>query len=158
MRFGDKYAKSDICSPKDLQRKMKDLSYITNSSPAFIENLYQDWVKNPESVDPDFRKFFEGFDFAISNGPSKTNGAATAEKKETKEPIIPAESVDWTKEIQAYRLIVGYRNKGHLVAKTNPIRERKDRGANLDLKFFGFTEHDLDKKFVAGNFIGLGTT
>jgi len=80
---------------------MKDFSYITNSSPAFIENLYQDWVKNPESVDPDFRKFFEGFDFAISNGPAKTNGAATAEKKETKEQIIPAESVDWTKEIQA---------------------------------------------------------
>ena len=55
-------------------------------------------------------------------------------------------------------MILGYRNKGHLIAKTNPIRERKDRGANLNLGFFGFTEADLDKNFQAGNLIGLGTT
>src|SRR5438128_264034 len=121
---------------------MKDFSYITNSSPAFIENLYLDYIKNPESVDPDFRKFFEGFDFAVSNGLAKTNGTAAAEKKETRQAILPETEVDWKKEIQAYRLIVGYRNKGHLIAKTNPIRERKDRGANLDLNFFGFTEQD----------------
>ncbi|MEJ7673788.1 MAG: hypothetical protein WKF59_14105 [Chitinophagaceae bacterium] len=55
-------------------------------------------------------------------------------------------------------MILGYRNKGHLIAKTNPIRTRKDRGANLDPAFFGFTEEDLDKNFQAGNLIGLGTT
>jgi 2-oxoglutarate dehydrogenase E1 component len=139
---------------------MKDFSYITNSSLAFIENLYQDFVKNPESIDPEFRRFFEGFDFAVSSSITKTNGTPIAEKKQTKETkeIIPAGDIDWKKEIQAYRLIVGYRNKGHLIAKTNPIRARKDRGANLDLNFFGFTEQDLDKNFIAGNFIGLGTT
>ena len=68
------------------------------------------------------------------------------------------DGVDWKKELGAYRLILGYRNKGHLIAKTNPIRPRKDRGANLDLAFFGFTEEDLDKNFFAGNLIGLGTT
>ena len=47
---------------------MKDLQYITNSSPSFIEGLYQDFVKDPQSVDPEFKKFFEGFDFAISQG------------------------------------------------------------------------------------------
>src|SRR5258708_34714741 len=116
MRFGGKYAMNDICSPKDLQRKMKDFSYITNSSPAFIENLYQDFVKNPEAVDPDFRKFFEGFDFAVAHGLTKTNGTAVAEKKEIKETVAPSENIDWNKEIQAYRLIGNYRNKVHLVA------------------------------------------
>src|SRR5438552_17355777 len=133
-------------------KTMKDFSYITGSSPAYIENLYKDFVQDPESIDPDFRRFFEGFDFAISNGLTPTNGIATAEKKET----VSTEEVDWKKEIQAYRLILGYRNKGHLIAKTNPIRQRKDRGANLDLEFFGFTESDLDKEFYAGNFIRLG--
>ena len=42
---------------------MKDFQYITNSSPAYIEGLYQDFVKNPSSVDPEYQKFFEGFDF-----------------------------------------------------------------------------------------------
>ena len=50
----------------------------------------------------------------------------------------------------AYRIILGYRNKGHLLAKTNPIRTRKDRGANIELDFYGFTEADLDKEFHAG--------
>jgi 2-oxoglutarate dehydrogenase E1 component len=44
---------------------MKDFSYITNSHPAFIENLYQDFLQDPNSVDPDLKKFFEGFDFAV---------------------------------------------------------------------------------------------
>jgi 2-oxoglutarate dehydrogenase E1 component len=47
--------------------------------------------------------------------------------------------VDWMQEIRAYRMILGYRNKGHLLAKTNPIRPRKDRGANIELEFYGFT-------------------
>jgi 2-oxoglutarate dehydrogenase E1 component len=78
---------------------------------------------------------------------------------EKQEPVFTTgEAVDWKKEIQAYRLILGFRNKGHLIAKTNPIRERRDRGANLDLRFFGFNEADLDKELFAGNFIGLGRT
>ncbi len=44
---------------------MKDFSYITSSHPEFIENLYREFQKNPDSVDPELKKFFEGFDFAI---------------------------------------------------------------------------------------------
>jgi 2-oxoglutarate dehydrogenase E1 component len=124
---------------------MKDFSYITSSHPAFIEQLYQNFVQTPESIDPDLRKFFEGFDFAISN---------LAEK-----PVSspPTNEIDWKRELGVYRMILGYRNKGHLIAKTNPIRERKDRNANLDLSFFGLSESDLNSFFYAGNLIGLGT-
>ena len=149
---------------------MKDFQYITSQHPAFVENLYQDFVKDPSSVDPEFRKFFEGFDFAISSG-IKPNGNGGAVKeapvkeapvKETPVKGVPAvatpSGIDWKRELGVYRMILGYRNKGHLIAKTNPIRERKDRGANLTLDFFGFTEADLDKEFQAGNLLGLGTT
>ena len=53
-------------------------------------------------------------------------------------------------------MIVAYRRKGHLIAKTNPIRERIDRKANLGLENFGFTDADLDTTFEAGKFVGLG--
>ena len=43
---------------------MKDFSYITNSSPAFIENMYLEFVKDPNSVDPELKKFFEDYDKA----------------------------------------------------------------------------------------------
>lgn len=145
---------------------MKDFSYITNSHPEFIENLYRDFVKDPNSIDPEMRKFFEGFDFAIANNAIKVNGngngheavtAAPAVRSGEKMETVPAD-IDWMREVRVYRLILGYRNKGHLIAKTNPIRERKDRGANLDLGFFGLQEEDLAKTFHAGNLIGLGTT
>lgn len=139
---------------------MKDFSYITNSHPSFIEGLYQDFRKDPTSIDPELRKFFEGFDFAMANGKNGQNGvsnghpAAASADTGTK----AAADTDWRKELGAYRLILGYRNKGHLIAKTNPIRTRKDRGANLGLGFFGLSEEDLNKNFYAGNLIGLGTT
>jgi 2-oxoglutarate dehydrogenase E1 component len=128
---------------------MKDFSYITHSHPAYIESLYQDFVQNPESVDPEFRKFFEGFDFALTNA---ANGHAVVAPAEGKE--VNADQL--SKEFAVYSLIQAYRKKAHLVAKTNPIRERKDRGANLDLKYFGLTEADLQQSFAAGQFIGLG--
>ena len=131
---------------------MKDFSYITSAHPQFIEGLYQDYSKDPGSVDPELKKFFEGFDFAIGNGKNGNGNASAA----TTAP--PAQSADWMYEIRAYRMILGYRNKGHLLAKTNPIRTRKDRGANIGLGFYGFTEADFDKVFNAGNLIGLGTT
>ena len=114
---------------------MKDFSYITHSHPGYIENLYQDFVQNPESVDPEFRKFFEGFDFAISNGKPDINGAAAApaEAAPLSRTDAPKDGTDWRKELAVYRMILGYRNKGHLIARTNPIRERKDQDANLQL-------------------------
>jgi len=129
---------------------MKDFSYITNSHPAFIEGLYQQFLTDPASVDPDIIKFFEGFDFAMQNG-------TTAPAQTAPSPLSNV-SADWANEIKVYRLILGYRNKGHLIATTNPIRTRKDRGANLDLSCFELTEADLNKTFQVGSIIGLGAT
>ena len=125
---------------------MKDFQYITNSHPSYIENLYNDFIKNPESVDLDMRKFFEGFDFAVSSG----QVAAVSSNVST------TSSSNLNKEFAVYQLIDAYRKKGHLVAKTNPIRERKNRNANLDLQYFGLSDADLNTNFEVGQFLGLG--
>jgi 2-oxoglutarate dehydrogenase E1 component len=135
---------------------MKDFSYITNSHPEFIENLYRDFVKDPNSVDPELKKFFEGFDFAIGNGKSSSNGSSVATVAAPSETSSSLAGNNWKKELGAYRMILGYRNKGHLIARTNPIRERKDRDANLNLAFFGLGEEDLDTVFQVGERIGIG--
>lgn len=123
---------------------MKDFQYITNSHPSYIENMYKDFVKDPEAIDQDLRKFFEGFDFAqnnVSNGPSAIPGSAVIS------------NID--KEFSVYQLIQAYRKKGHLVAITNPIRERKNRHAALELANFRLAEEDMNTVFNAGKFIGL---
>jgi 2-oxoglutarate dehydrogenase E1 component len=137
---------------------MKDFSYITNSHPAFIEETYKAFVQDPSSVDPDLKKFFEGFDFAVSNGHAGTGAANSAANSSVATPTTSDSGIDWLKEINVYRLILGYRNRGHLLALTNPIRPRKDRQANLDLSYFGLSDADLSQTFQAGKFVGLGAT
>ena len=132
---------------------MKDFSYITGASPAFVENLYRDFVINPDSIDPEYRKFFEGFDFAQSSG--NFNGKNIAEKTEVK---TISDLSQLPKEFAVYNLILAYRKKGHLAANTNPIRPRKDRGANLEINYFGLDEADLNTEFESTNFAGLGRT
>ena len=129
---------------------MSDFSYITSSHPGYIENLYNDFKKDPESIDIDLRKFFEGFDFALSNqnGGSKVGDIAA--------PVSEFSVGNLGKEFGVYQLILAYRKKGHLIAKTNPIRERKDRRANLSLSYFGLNDADLDTEFEAGKFAGIG--
>ncbi|MCE2824397.1 MAG: 2-oxoglutarate dehydrogenase E1 component [Sediminibacterium sp.] len=133
---------------------MKDFSYITNSHPAFIEETYKAFVQDPSSVDPDLKKFFEGFDFAVSNGHAGTGAATSTAAADS----TSSSGIDWQKEINVYRLILGYRNRGHLLSTTNPIRPRKDRQANLDLSYFSLSDADLSQTFQAGKFVGLGAT
>ncbi|MEO6490719.1 MAG: 2-oxoglutarate dehydrogenase E1 component [Ferruginibacter sp.] len=128
---------------------MKDFQYITNSDPSYIEDLYNNYIKDPATVDPDIRRFFEGYDFAVSSGPkAATNGHAKTG--------TATSSLNLEKEFAVFRLIHAYRRNGHLVARTNPIRERKDRNANLDLNYFGLSEADLDTEFEAGKHTKIG--
>ena len=129
---------------------MEDFSFVTNAHPAYIESLYNDYLSNPHQVDPEYKKFFEGFDFAISKGQG-VNGAAVSRSN--------GEIIDngqLRKEFAVLELIKGYRKRAHLIADTNPIRPRKDRKPHLDLPYFGLSDEDLESSFEAGQFIGLG--
>jgi 2-oxoglutarate dehydrogenase E1 component len=117
---------------------MDKYSYLSNATPEYFENLYQDFKTKPESVDLEFQKFFEGFDFATRTYNGK--------------PASAGVSAD---EFKVFSLITAYRNKGHLKAVTNPIRPRIDRHPDLELSDFGLTDKDLDKKFSIGSEIGL---
>jgi 2-oxoglutarate dehydrogenase E1 component len=123
---------------------MKDFSYVTGPTPAYIESLYQEFVADSSTVDPEWKKFFEGFDFAITNG----GGAGYAVKG-------VADNDQLAKELSVYELIRAYRKRGHLAATTNPVRARKDRHPQLGLENFRLTDADLEKTFYAGNIIGM---
>ncbi|HRO44077.1 MAG TPA: thiamine pyrophosphate-dependent enzyme, partial [Flavipsychrobacter sp.] len=125
---------------------MKDFSYVMSAHPSYVESLYNDFTTNPESVDPEWKKFFEGFDFAVSKASS--NGAASEK--------TPVSNEQLGRELSVFKLINAYRKRGHLIATTNPIRPRKDRNPQLDLQDFGLNETDLDKEFFAGQFAGMG--
>jgi len=127
---------------------MKDFSYVIGPDPAYIELLYNEFVSDPATVDPEWKKFFEGFDFAIN-----TNGDGA--KVSTEKPVSTDQIA---KEIGVFELIRAYRKRGHLASTTNPIRARKDRHPQLELERFNLSDADLNTSFFAGRFVGAKDT
>lgn len=142
---------------------MDKYSYISNAHVAYIDELYQDYKRDPESVEPSWKSFFDGFDFAITKFGEEDNGAAGPVVSQASagngRVAIKGTMMDMEllpKEIKVRALIHAYRSRGHLKSKTNPVRERKDRKALVSIEYFGLEESDLNTEFQAGEEIGIG--
>jgi 2-oxoglutarate dehydrogenase E1 component len=120
---------------------MNDFSFIANAHPSYIESMYEKYQQDPQLVEESWRAFFRGFDFARSGNGAEAAAVGTA--------MAP-------KEFAVLSLIKAFRNRGHLLSTTNPIRKRRDRHPNLSLEDFGLAEEDLDTPFFAGREAGLG--
>ncbi|MEZ5195943.1 MAG: 2-oxoglutarate dehydrogenase E1 component [Bacteroidales bacterium] len=118
---------------------MDKFSWINAADPATIEELYQAFQKDPESVEEGWRKFFTGYEFA------RTDYSKTPDM----DGIYPS-------EFKVINLINGYRQRGHLFTKTNPVRVRRKYSPDLSIENFNLTPADLEKEFQAGNEVGLG--
>lgn len=118
---------------------MDKVTYVGNADVNAIDHLYKSYIQDPESVDIGWQKFFEGFDFA------RTNFEDGGE--------IPE---NFQKEFKVINLINGYRSRGHLFTKTNPVRERRKYEPTLALENFGLEQTDMDTVFQAGDQVGIG--
>lgn len=118
---------------------MDKVTYVGNADVTAIDHLYQSYLKDNQSVDIGWQKFFEGFDFA------RTNFEDGGE--------IPE---NFQKEFKVINLINGYRSRGHLFTKTNPVRERRKYEPTLELANFGLDQSDLDVVFQSGAEVGIG--
>ncbi len=126
---------------------MDRFSFLNAVHPAYIAELYDRYLQFPDSVEPSWRSFFQGFDFGIENGSLEALGV---------ENSIANLHENVLKEFQVIKLIDGYRTRGHLFTKTNPVRERRKYSPTLALENFGLAESDLDLQFEAGSILGLG--
>lgn len=121
---------------------MKDkFSWLNGADPGLIDQLYQSYKQDPGSVDEGMKKFFEGFEFARTDFSLKSDDPG----------LYPS-------EFKVINLINGYRQRGHLFTKTNPVRTRRKYTPTLAIENFGLTNDDLEREFQAGNEIGLGKT
>jgi 2-oxoglutarate dehydrogenase E1 component len=125
---------------------MDKFSFLNAAHTGFIADLYDKYLENPDAVEPSWRSFFQGYDLANEDYSLKDDEDLTE---------IPSE---FRKEFLVIDLINGYRTRGHLFTKTNPVRERRQYQPTLDLENFGLSEKDLDKEFSAGEILGLSKT
>ncbi|MFD0863499.1 2-oxoglutarate dehydrogenase E1 component [Sungkyunkwania multivorans] len=129
---------------------MDRFSFLNAAHTAYFAELYDQYLINPDSVEPSWRAFFQGFDFGLERGEVVTE--ITTDQGLSKLP----ESVQ--KEFQVVKLIDGYRSRGHLFTKTNPVRERRKYSPTLDLENFGLSNDDLSTVFSAGEILGIGAS
>ncbi|WP_116770272.1 2-oxoglutarate dehydrogenase E1 component [Maribacter litoralis] len=134
---------------------MDKYSFLNTVHTSFFSELYDKYLVNPDSVEPSWRAFFQGFDFGMESSleeleidENRTTVVVNGNKSEMPESL--------QKEFQVIRLIDGYRSRGHLFTKTNPVRERRHYEPTLDIENFGLSSSDLDTVFNAGDIIGIG--
>ena len=122
---------------------MDKFSFLNAAHTSFISDLYERYQKNPDAVEPSWRSFFQGYDLA--------NEDYLLSEEDNVE--IPEEV---RKEFLVIDLINGYRTRGHLFTKTNPVRERRKYSPTLDIENFGLSASDLSTVFSAGDVLGIG--
>ncbi|AKD53551.1 2-oxoglutarate dehydrogenase E1 component [Spirosoma radiotolerans] len=148
---------------------MDQYSYIANSDAAYVDQLYQSYKQDPQTVDESWQQFFKGFEFSLTYG-EKANGTHNGESAEAKSNGVssngsangqttatkPVDASHAEKEVSVASLIKAYRSRGHLLAKTNPLKERKNRQPRVDLPDYALSEADLDTVFESGKLLGIG--
>lgn len=123
---------------------MADYSYVFNAHPSFIDDLYEKYRSDSEDLEDGWKVFFKGFDFGQNGGANLAEAIAGSSLPKVLE-----------KEFGVLSIIHGFRDRGHLLSTTNPVRERVDRKAHLSLRDYHLEKSDLDKTFKACEEVGL---
>jgi 2-oxoglutarate dehydrogenase E1 component len=133
---------------------MDRFSFLNAAHTEFFAQLYDQYLENPDSVEPSWRSFFQGFDFGMTtyneeNTVSQTSSNASGAMEST------SVSEKLQKEFNVLKLIDGYRSRGHLFTKTNPVRDRRTYSPTLAIENFGLSTADLQTVFDAAKVIKI---
>ena len=111
-------------------------SFATATNANYIEELYEKFRKDPAAVEDGWRKFFEGYEFAVTNGAGE--GAATGDQEAAM--------------VEAY--INAYRKLGHLSAHLNPLAAKPTIRPDMAPENHGLKAVNKTRKFLAANLPG----
>ena len=162
--------------------EIKQNSFLFGANSAFIEELYQRYLADPNSVDPDWARFFAGLNEDAGEVLKELRGASWSPKGTrvitngengvepfadgTPPPVagtlagagieeIRAATLD---SLRALMLIRAYRVRGHLLADLDPLGlEERPPHPELEPATYGFTEADYDREIFINYVLGLET-
>ncbi|HEX8576023.1 MAG TPA: 2-oxoglutarate dehydrogenase E1 component [Flavobacterium sp.] len=137
---------------------MDRFSFLNAAHTEFFADLYDQYLQNPDSVEPSWRAFFQGFDFGVTTYNEEQYTPEAKVEQLSNYAASPVQngrvSEKLQKEFNVLKLIDGYRTRGHLFTKTNPVRDRRLYSPTLALENFGLSETDLDTVFDAAKVLG----
>ena len=133
---------------------MDRFSFLNAAHTEFFAQLYDQYLENPDSVEPSWRSFFQGFDFGMTTY-NDENPVTYIENVASGNVESSLVSEKLQKEFKVLKLIDGYRSRGHLFTKTNPVRERRATLPTLAIENFGLSSADLNTVFDAAKAIRI---
>ena len=122
---------------------MKNLNFATNWNADLIESQHSIWLNNPDSLDSDWRAFFEGFDLG-----------QTTPIPEVSADIISSGSEDSRMQACFTGAIWAFRSLGHTQANIDPLAKEAPHNPRLSFDRLGFEKSDLGRIYDTGNYLG----
>jgi 2-oxoglutarate dehydrogenase E1 component len=135
---------------------MDKYSFLNTAHTSFFADLYDKYLINPDSIEPSWRAFFQGFDFGMETLLDERELPLQQDRRTTEENLQQEVPKTLQKEFKVVKLIDGYRSRGHLFTKTNPVRDRRQYYPTPDIENFGLEQGDMDTVFTAGEILGIG--
>ncbi len=120
----------------------------------FLDSLYEQYLRNPTSVEARWREYFGRL--APDGHPEPSHATVRAEiaerARQARLANAPVTAGGNAKQAAVSRLIQIWVNRGHLVAKVDPLGlMQRPRPSVLSLEYFGLSDADLDTEFVTGS-------
>ena len=129
-------------------------SQLDADSIAWIESLYESWLRDPGSVDETWQRFFSGLGGQAGQEP--LHSAIREQFRNLglhRGVVAPEECSHSEKQVRVLQLINAYRFNGHRKARINPLRDAPSEVPELTLAYHHLTEEDLGREFNTGSLV-----
>jgi 2-oxoglutarate dehydrogenase E1 component len=136
-------------------------SYLFGGNAPFIEELYDSWLQDPESVAPEWRRWFDQIQQPgtrdVAHEPIREAFVRLAYKRPGGNGHAPTVAVAALerKQVSVLQLINAYRFLGLRHANIDPLKRfPKPEVPELEPAYYGLTEPDMDAVFNTGSLVG----
>ena len=143
-------------------QQMWSSSHIAGGSVAYVEDLYEQYLRDPDSVDAQWRDYFQQLPPVNGSAVDVSHSAIQAQfltrQRQSFQPSQSSlvSSEHERKQVQVLRLISAYRIRGHQQATLDPLGlMEREQVPDLTLAYHGLSDADLDTEFQSSTlFIG----
>ncbi len=135
-------------------------SYLYSGNAWFVEELYEEYLNKPETIDQEWRNYFDSLQTGesgkdIAHSPIQqayANAAKRSQHGKILSSAPAADAVSHQKQAAVLRLINAHRFNGHRQSDLDPLKQyTRPETPELDPAFHGLTEEDMDKTFNSGS-------
>ncbi|WXL27488.1 2-oxoglutarate dehydrogenase E1 component [Ectopseudomonas mendocina] len=149
---------------ESVMQRMWDSAYLSGGNAAYVEELYELYLHDPNAVPEEWRNYFQKLPTDgsaatdVSHSTIRDHFVLLAKNQRRAQPVSAGSvsSEHDKKQVEVLRLIQAYRMRGHQAAKLDPLGLwQRPVPADLSINHYGLTDADLDTTFRTGGlFIG----